>query len=270
MEHVVITSLQNPKVKQVVGLRDRRERERSGLFAVEGYAELAHAIKSGARPTTLFYCPELFGSQEQEALVDHILALGVRSFEVDQRVFQRIAYREGPDGWIATFPILRPTLDEIRLGESPLVIVAESIEKPGNLGAILRTADAAGVDAVIAAAPITDWSNPNIVRASKGALFSVQHTAADTARTLAWLRDRGIAIVAATPQASAVYTAVDLRGPIAIAVGAEQNGLTSAWLDAADIQVTIPMVGQINSLNVATATALLTYEAFRQRSNSDT
>lgn len=262
----MITSLQNPKVKQVVALRDRRDRERSGLMRVEGYEELSLALGSGAQPVTVFVCPALWRLAEQETTVEQAEAAGAEIVEVTEPVFQKMAYRDGPDGWLATFPLLRTTLDDLRLDANPLVIVAEAVEKPGNLGAILRTADAAGADAVIAAAPHTDWSNPNVVRASKGALFTVPVAAASSAETLAWLRAQGIRIVAATPQATAIYTAVDLRGPIAIAVGEEKYGLSDAWLAAADVGVRIPMTGRVNSLNVATATALLVYEVVRQRS----
>ncbi len=171
-------------------------------------------------------------------------------------------------GWRSAIPSLRvsPISASVTV---PFLIVAEAVEKPGNLGAMLRTADAVGVDAVLAAAPITDWGNPNIVRASKGAVFSVPVAAASTTETLDWLRERGIAIVAATPAATALYTDVDLRGPIAIAVGAEKHGLSDSFLAAADIHVRIPMWGRVNSLNVSIATALLAYEALRQRHAHD-
>ncbi len=262
---MLITSLQNPKVKQVVALRDRRERDRSGLMRVEGFEELSLALMSGARPITLFFCPQLFRSPEQMYLVEQAQAAGADIIEVSEPVFAKMAYRDGPDGWLATFPLLDTRLHTLQLAVNPLVIVAEAIEKPGNLGAMLRTADAAGVAAVIAAAPNTDWSNPNIVRASKGALFSVPVAAAESREVLGWLRERKLQIVAATPQARTSYTAADFRGPVAIAVGEEKYGLSDTLLAEADIQVRIPMVGRVNSLNVATATALLVYEVLRQR-----
>lgn len=262
---MLITSLQNPKVKHVVALRERRERDRSGLMRVEGFEELSLALMSGARPTTLFFCPELFRDPEQERMVDRVQQAGADIIEVSEPVFAKMSYRDGPDGWLATFPLLNTALDTLQIGPNPFVIVAEAVEKPGNLGAMLRTADAAGVDAVIAAAPQTDWGNPNIVRSSKGALFSVPVAAANSQETLAWLRQHRLQIVAATPQATTNYTEADLRGPVAIAVGEEKHGLSDTWLTEADIQVRIPMVGQVNSLNVATATALLVYEVVRQR-----
>jgi TrmH family RNA methyltransferase len=209
----------------------------------------------------------LFRSQQQAQLLERARQTGAELIEVSDRVFDKIAYREGPDGWLATFPLITTQLGALKLPPNPLVIVAEGVEKPGNLGAMLRTADAAGVHAVIAAAPLTDWSNPNVVRSSKGALFSVPVGAADNRETIAWLRRHNIGIVAATPQATTVYTEARLHGAVAIAVGEEKYGLSDLWLQEADIEVRIPMVGHVNSLNVATAAALLVYEAVRQRSS---
>jgi TrmH family RNA methyltransferase len=262
---MLITSPQNPKIKQVVALRDRRERERSGLMRVEGYDELALALDSGARPAALFFCPALFRAPDQVDLLDRARGAGAVAIEVSEPVFRKIAYREGPDGWLATCPAPRRGLAGLHLGASPFLVVVEALEKPGNLGAILRTADAAGVEALVAADPVTDWGNPNVVRASKGAVFSVPVAAAGTPETIGWLRERGIAIVAATPRGDRAYTRADLRGPVALAVGAEQHGLSPTWLAAADLAVRIPMAGRVNSLNVATATALLIYEVVRQR-----
>jgi TrmH family RNA methyltransferase len=218
---MIITSPQNPRVKQVVALRDRRDREQTGLMRVEGFEELSLALDSGAQPTALFFCPALFRSQQQAQLLERARQTGAELIEVSDRVFDKIAYREGPDGWLATFPLITTQLGALKLPPNPLVIVAEGVEKPGNLGAMLRTADAAGVHAVIAAAPLTDWSNPNVVRSSKGALFSVPVGAADNRETIAWLRRHNIGIVAATPQATTVYTEARLHGAVAIAVGEE-------------------------------------------------
>lgn len=265
----LITSLQNPRVKQVVALRDRRDRKRSGLMRVEGFEELSLALASGARPHDLFFCPALFRQSEQQTLLDLAQAAGGELIEVTEPVFQKMAYREGPDGWLATFPTIERTLNDLHLESNPLLVVAESIEKPGNLGAILRTADAAGVDAVIASAPLTDWGNPNIIRSSKGAVFSVPVAEAANAETIVWLREQGIQIVAATPQATLRHDQARLSGPLAIAVGSEKYGLSEDWLAAADVAVRIPMVGRVNSLNVATAAALLIYEAVRQRTGDN-
>ena len=261
-----ISSVQNPTIKQVIALRDRRARERQGLMRVEGYDEVSLALSSGARPVALYFCPALFHVPEQADLLERVRRAGAELIEVSAYVFRKIAYREGPDGWLATFPALQARLDGLHLGTHPFILVAESVEKPGNLGAMLRTADAAGVDAVIASDPLTDWGNPNIVRSSKGALFTVPVAAADNAQTIAWLRDQRIGIVAATPHATMLYSQADVRGPVALAVGSEQHGLSRVWLDEADVRVRIPMFGRVNSLNVATAAALLIYDVVRQRS----
>ena len=263
----LITSLQNPRVKQVVALRDRRDRDRSGLMRVEGYEELSLALASGARPRDLFFCPALIRTAEQQELLEQVRAAGGELIEVSEPVFRKMAYREGPDGWLATFATIDRALEHLSLSPNPFLVVAESVEKPGHLGAILRTADAAGVDAVIASAPLTDWGNPNIVRSSKGAVFSVPVAEAPNSETLDWLRRHHIRIVAATPQAKLRHDQADLAGPLAIAVGSEKYGLSDDWLAAADVAVRIPMVGRVNSLNVATAAALMIYEAVRQRAD---
>ena len=262
---MLITSPQNPKIKQVIALRERRERDRTGLLRVEGYEELSLALSCGASPTALFFCPDLFREPAQAALIERVRQVEAEVFEVSERVFSKIAYRDGPDGWLATFSTPTRGLDELRLSAHPFIVVAEAVEKPGNLGAMLRTADAAGVDALIACEPVGDWGNPNVVRSSKGALFSVPVAEAGSMETITWLRERRTRIVAATPQGSVIYTQADLRGPVAIAVGSEKHGLSPTWLDAADLAVRIPMAGRVNSLNVATATALLVYEVVRQR-----
>ena len=168
-------------------------------------------------------------------------------------------------GWLGVFTMRHRRLDDLTFSPVPLLVIAEAIEKQGNLGAILRTADAAGVDAVITCDSVTDLGNPNVVRSSKGTVFSVQIAESTTINTLAWLRRKGIVSIAATPRASVSYAEVDMSGPVAVAVGAEKPGLTSLWLEQADIQVQIPMVGTVNSLNVATSAALLVYEAVNQR-----
>ena len=233
---------------------------------VEGYDEVSLALSSGARPVALYFCPALFHVPEQSDLIEQVRRAGAELIEVSAYVFRKVAYREGPDGWLATFLAVQSRLDDLHLGAHPFILVAESVEKPGNLGAMLRTADAAGVDAVIASDPLTDWGNPNIVRSSKGALFTVPVAAADNAQTIAWLRDQRVGIVAATPHAAMLYSQADVRGPVALAVGSEQHGLSRVWLDAAAVCVRIPMFGRVNSLNVATAAALLIYDVVRQRS----
>jgi TrmH family RNA methyltransferase len=176
-----------------------------------------------------------------------------------------MSYRENPDGWLGIFPIPHVTLPDLKLSEIPLVIVAESIEKPGNLGAILRTADAAGVDALLICDPRVDVWNPNVIRASRGTVFSVPLVECENAAALEWLRANKIQVLAATPSADRMYSSVDLTLPTAVTVGTEDQGLTGFWLENADAQVRIPMMGRVNSLNVSVSTALILYEAVRQR-----
>ena len=253
-----ITSIQNPKVKHIVKLRDdKRQRQRDGLMIVEGFDELTLALKSGLIPQTLLTAPELARQTIEFSAAEELT--------VSRRVFEKISYRDNPDGWLGIFSIPRFQLDDVKLSEPPLVIVAQSIEKPGNLGAILRTADAAGVDLVAVCDPRVDLWNPNVVRASRGTLFTAPSVEAESQTVMAWLRSKQILIVAATPAAESLYTEVDLRGPLAIAVGTEDIGLTGYWMSNADLKVRIPMVGNVNSLNVSIATALITYEAVRQR-----
>jgi len=265
---MIITSPQNPKIKQAIRLNERRQREREGLMLVEGFDELSLALESGVRLQTLFYCPALFRGNAEELLA-HIQATGAELIEVSPPVFEKMAYRENPDGWLAFVPTqsLHRHLSDLALGENPLLVVAEAVEKPGNLGAILRSADAAGVHALLLCDPTTDLSNPNVVRSSRGTLFSLPVVEAQKDEAMRWLRERGIKLIAATPQADLIYTQADLRGPSAIAVGTEKEGLSQTWLEQADVAVRIPMRGRVNSLNVATATTLLLYEAVRQRNS---
>jgi TrmH family RNA methyltransferase len=253
-----ITSLQNPKVKYIVRLReDKRQRQKDEVMLVEGYDELTLALSSGLKPQSLLTAPELVSRSIDIPSADVTT--------VTRAVFEKISYRDNPDGWLGIFPIPKTALEDLNLSDTPLVIVAESVEKPGNLGAILRTADAAKVDAVIVCDPRVDLWNPNVVRASRGAVFTVPTVEAESQNALAWLRSRKMRVLAATPSAEVLYTAVDLKEPIAITVGTEDEGLTDFWMQNADIKVQIPMMGKINSLNVSIATALITYEAIRQR-----
>jgi TrmH family RNA methyltransferase len=259
-----ITSTANPRIKALVRLRRRRHRDESGQTLVEGFEELRLALSAGVVPSALYCCPELVDSGEWDA-IEAASTSGADLITVNRAVFDKIAYRESPDGWLAVLPSVRAGLSELRLGPAPLILVSEGVEKPGNLGAMLRTCDAAGVSAVIATDAGTDWANPNVVRASKGAVYTVPVAAASGTEVLAWLAERHIPIVATTPDARLNYTEVDLRGPVAIAVGAEDRGLSQAWLDAATHRVVIPMHGLIDSLNVSTSSAILLYEALRQR-----
>jgi TrmH family RNA methyltransferase len=253
-----IASPQNPRIKHIVKLReDKRQRQKDGLFLVEGCDEIQLALSAGHRPQALLTAPELASRS--------LTFPSAELVTVSRAAFEKMSYRENPDGWLAVFPIPKTTLDDLKVSSIPLVIVAEAIEKPGNLGAILRTADAAGVDALLVCNPRTDAWNPNVVRASRGTVLSVPVVECDNDSALAWLRSRGVRVLAATPSASTPYFSVDMREPVAIAVGTEDKGLTDFWMERADVKVKIPMTGRVNSLNVSVSTALIVYEAVRQR-----
>jgi RNA methyltransferase, TrmH family len=259
-----VTSPANARVKQLVALRHRRARDRAGVTLVEGYEELGLALSAGVRPLALYVQSDLAGGDAQ-AMIDRVAGLGTEVVLVSRPVFAKVAYRESPDGWLAVVPAIETGLSRLDQGARPLVLVCEGVEKPGNLGAILRTADAAGVAAVIAADPATDWGNPNVVRASKGTVFSVPVASASSAEVLAWIAERSLALVAAAPDGDVLPTEADLSGPTAIVVGSEARGLPDEWLARADTCVRIPMFGRADSLNVATSAAILVYEAVRQR-----
>lgn len=262
---IPIASLKNDRVKDVVRLRRRGPRDEAGLLLIEGFREVRSALANGIRPLSLFYAPALFQGGNEPGLIEQCRGAGADLFECTEAVFRKIAYRDRPDGLLLLAPQIRNRLEDLSLPAAPLLLVCERIEKPGNLGTMLRSADAAGVDAVIVCDPCTDINNPNTVRASVGALFTRPVAAAEWPETLAWLKARGIRILAATPSAEHLYTDADLTGPLAIAVGAEQIGLSEAWLREADLCVRIPMLGQCDSLNVASAATLLLFEAVRQR-----
>jgi len=264
-----ISSLQNPRIKQLVRLRDRRPRDEAGVFLVEGYREIRRALEKGLSLRELYYSPDWFLGANEPALLAQASAQGAQLFELTREAFAKVAYRERPDGLLAVAPQWRRQLEDLTLpapgGRPPFLLVVEAIEKPGNLGTILRSADAAGCDAVIVCDPVTDVFNPNVVRASTGVLFSVPLVVAESATVLAWLRAHGIRTVATTPAAERIYSDADLRGPLAVVMGSEQYGLSEFWLKHADLPVRIPMAGQADSLNVALATIITLFEAVRQR-----
>jgi len=270
MEPEVITSLQNPRVKQLVKLRDRRPRDQSGQFLVEGYRQIRRAIDKGHAPMELYVCPEWYpGSQDNEGiLIADATAAGARVFQLSKPAFAKVAYRERPDGLLAVLPQWKHALGDLPLSSSPFLLVVEAIEKPGNLGTILRSADAAGVDGLIVCDPVTDLFNPNVVRASTGVLFSVPVVIAESGEVRSWLKHRDIRSVATTPAATQLHTEADLAGPIALVMGSEQYGLSDDWLAEADETVRIPMAGQADSLNVAMATIITLFEAVRQRGSA--
>ena len=275
-----ITSPQNPRLKQLVKLRDRRPRDEAGLFLIEGYRELKRALAAGVKPRELYCSPDWFLGENEPALIDGAQRAGAQVFELSKEAFAKVSYRDRPDGLLAVAPQWHHALADLdkKVGEgpaptggskarlaAPLLLVVEAIEKPGNLGTLLRGADAAGVVAVIVCDLVTDIFNPNVVRSSTGVLFSMPVVAAGNAEVRTWLRTHGIRAVATTPAAPALYTSSDLRGPLAIIMGSEQYGLSEFWLNESDLLVRIPMAGQADSLNVAMAAIITLFEAVRQR-----
>lgn len=260
-----ITSLQNPRVKHLVRLRDRRPRDEAGVFLVEGYREIRRALEKEVPLQELYFCPDWYLGENEPALIQEAAGRGAKLIELTKEAFAKVAYRERPDGLLAVAPQWRRDLASINLKTDPFLLVVEAIEKPGNLGTILRSADAAGVDAVIVCDPVTDIFNPNVVRSSTGVLFSVPVVVTDSVTVRGWLREKCIRSVATTPSAKVLHTEEDLKGPLAIVMGSEQYGLSDYWLAESDARVRIPMAGQADSLNVAMATIITLFEAVRQR-----
>ena len=261
-----ITSPSNPKLKYVVRLRNCATREESGEMIVEGYRECRRALDNGYKPRAIFHCPECYLKDENEdALVAECGQRGAEVYTCSKVCFEKIAYKERPDGLLMVGPHVSIKLSDLKLPENALVIVTEAIEKPGNLGTILRSADAAKVAAVIVCDRTTDIHNPNVVRASTGTMFSVPIVEATSEEALQFLKAHNFTILAATPHAEKLHFEVDLTGNVAIALGAEQYGLTAKWMDGAELRVRIPMLGLADSLNVSAAATILVYEAVRQR-----
>jgi TrmH family RNA methyltransferase len=264
-----LTSIHNLQVKQVLHLRDRHERDKTRLFLIEGYREILRATDADWKLDKLLICSDLFLGSNEHALIQRIASRGTSVITTSEKVFRKMSYRDRPDGLLAIAPQRSMSLNDLYEKKQgvklPFYVVAEAIEKPGNLGTILRSSDAVGVSGLIVCDRCTDIYNPNVVRASVGTLFTVPTVEAEGEETLQWLKAQGIAILAATPQASHEFTQVDLVRPLAIAVGTEQLGLSERWMKQADLQVRIPMNGVADSLNVAMATTLLLYEVYRQR-----
>ena len=265
MEFVKITSAQNDAVKHVIKLRDRRPREKEQLTVLEGYRELTRAREYGMELLECFFSPSHFLGENEFPLLETLASEGVRVVEVAPQLLEKMAHRERAEGLGAVAKMRRHTRADLPVVENGLYLVAEAVEKPGNLGSILRSADAAGVDGLIICNKCTDLYNPNVIRASTGALFSVPLAEAENQEAYDWLKSHGIKTLAATPHTENLYTDVDMTQAVAIVVGTEQTGLTELWMEHSDLPVRIPMLGKIDSLNVATATTILLYEAARQR-----
>lgn len=252
----LITSAQNPKIKRLLSLQQKSsERRGSGLFVVEGRRELQHCIRAGYSIDSIF---KLAGTE--------VGAPGARVFEVSPEVYEKIAYRGSTEGVVAEVHTKSLGLDGLQFADNPLIVVLESVEKPGNLGAVLRSADAAGADAVIVCDPLTDLYNPNLIRASIGAIFTVPCVACSSAEAIAFFKEKGIQILTAQLQDSSLYYDYDMKKGTAIVMGTESTGLTDVWREAADAHIRIPMLGRLDSLNVSVSAAILLFEAVRQRS----
>lgn len=283
-----ITSAQNRKVKELLTLVEKsKARSAAGLFVVEGQRELGHCLDAGFIPETLFICGEVMAVQNNavngaktghlteniegkdglDALIAKAEALNPRLgvVQIPAFLYEKVAYRGSTEGIIAEVHSVPRSLEDLRLGERPLVMVLESVEKPGNLGAVLRSADAAGADAVIVCDPLTDIWNPNLIRSSVGAVFSVPVAVCTSADAIAFLKEHGIHILTAQLQDSEWYYDTDMTGATALVMGTESTGLTQAWRDSADAHIKIPMLGRLDSLNVSVSAAVLLYEAVRQR-----
>ncbi len=262
-----ISSLKNPQVKKIGLLRDKKTRHVSGTILVEGLREVLRAWEAKLPFQELYVCRELIGTKDNEVVQNIIRNLPIKLTETSKKVFEKIAFGDRREGIIAVCQKPQLTLNDLKLSDRPFLVVVEKIEKPGNLGAILRTCDAAGVDGLILCESKVDLYNPNVVRASVGCVFCVKVMETSNTEALAFLRKNQAVICAATPQAKTPYTQTTMKGPLAIAIGSEDEGLSPFWLQNADMQVKIPMLGKADSLNASASSAILIYEALRQRSS---
>lgn len=264
MKTEIITSPQNPKIKTLLELQEKsKARRREGLFVVEGARELMHCISTGYQVHSLFVCMDIL---PEETLAEISDAAGVKScFRIPRHIYEKVAYRGSTEGVIAELKCKSHKLEDLKIKKNPVVVVLEAVEKPGNLGAILRSADAAGIDAVIVCDPLTDLYNPNLIRSSIGGIFTVPTAAASSEEAIKWLKDRNIKIYTAQLQDSDWYYNTDMTKGTAIVMGTEATGLTEVWRKAADAHIKIPMLGRLDSLNVSVSAAILMYEAVRQR-----
>lgn len=254
-----ITSSANPKFKRLIALLQKSsERRESALFTVEGVREISHCIEAGYKPDCIFFCPDIVSEDTLPQC---------RHFALSAGLYAKAAYREGTEGAIGVFQAIEHPLSSLHLKDNPLIAVLESVEKPGNLGAVLRTCDAAGADALIICDPRTDLYNPNLIRASIGAVFTVPTAVCTTAQAITFLKSKGIRILTAQLQDSSLYYDCPMTKGTAIVMGTEATGLSDKWRQAADAHIRIPMLGKLDSLNVSVSAAILLYEAVRQRND---
>jgi RNA methyltransferase, TrmH family len=265
MEIKTITSVHNQRVKDAVKLRDHRQRGRQGRFVIDGAREILRALAGRVKLVELFVCEPLCKSADSLRVLASMHNSGIETWHVAPEVFEKLAFGDRHEGVLAVGETPRLALDEVNVPAGSLIAVVESLEKPGNLGAVVRTADGAGVAAVIAADARTDFYNPNCIRASLGTVFTRAVCRATTSQTLTWLRGRGCKIFAARLDATIAYTDVDYRGDAAIVLGSEAGGLSDTWHAADVIAIKLPMLGAADSLNISTTAAVLFYEALRQR-----
>ncbi len=263
----VVHSTSNPGVKNILRLRTRRERRQTRLFLVEGFREIRRALDARVEIQQMWFCPELYLGESEGEIVDRAAVAGAETIQTNEDVFRRIAYRDRPEGLLAVGRQFDTSLNRLELSDNALVLVVERIEKPGNLGTMIRAAAAAGAEAVVVADQTTDVFNPNVVRSSLGTCFEVPVAVASTDETIGWLRDKNLRICVSSPEADADLWEAPMTGPTALVVGSEQYGASATFLDAADVRVRIPMPGgRIDSLNAAASAAILLFEAVRQRS----
>ncbi|MBQ4299494.1 MAG: RNA methyltransferase [Bacteroidales bacterium] len=287
MRTEAVTSASNPKIKQLLQLQEKSKlRRETGLFVVEGRREIEHCLEGGFHIRTLFVCPEIAGEAAipgafartvtptgmpvgdpdgSRSDAEEMATLPEMVVELPESLYRKVAYRDSTEGVIAEVEYKSLGLEDLVLGDNPLIVVLEAVEKPGNLGAVLRSADAAGADAVIVCDPLTDLYNPNLIRASVGAVFTVPTVVASSEELIPWLKERGIRILTAQLQDSSLYYDYDMKGGTALVMGTESTGLSGRWRQAADAHIRIPMLGRLDSLNVSVSAAILLFEAVRQR-----
>lgn len=263
-----ITSPHNPRLKRAAALREARQRRKQGRFLIDGARELLRALEAGIEVEEVFLCPAACQSEECHRVMTLLEGRAAGTLIVGPALMERIAFGGRNEGVVGIAVPPERTLNRLSLPQSPLIAVLEGVEKPGNVGAILRSADAAGINAVIVAEGGTDLYNPNAIRASLGAIFTLPMVTADSASAKAWLLERGIRCFAARVDAPRLYHQVDWRGSAAIVLGSEAHGLSQAWSGADVTPVRLPMLGAVDSLNVSAAAAVLFYEAARQRESS--
>ena len=261
----MITSPHNPRVNLAARLRDHRQRKKEQRILIDGAREISRAIAAGVALQEVFVCAELCRSEEAKQLLEILPKSGAEVLEVSEQVFSRLAFGERAEGIVAVAAVPSHRLEDLDLPDNPLVAVLEGVEKPGNIGAVLRSADGAGVSALVLADPRTDLYNPNAIRASLGTIFSLPVAAAAADKVLTWLQTQKLQIVTARVEGSVVYTDIDYRRPTAIVFGSEANGLSPLWTGDDIRAIRLPMLGAADSLNVSAAAAVLFYEALRQR-----